>query len=367
MMFNALRTLACVFLLILTLAACSGTNAPPASSAAPSPAESPDRSAQVPAASSALTVTGVEYAYEGVPQTAPAGTVVTFVNAGNEVHQIVAARRNDGVIASLDELLAMPEEESNKLVTILGMAVALPGETAPDTISLDKPGTYFFVCFIPVGVTAFPSLAPDATPTESLVPDGPPHFIQGMVAEITVTAAISNEVAPSDSPGPLSPSASPSASPGGETFESRRHGYRVDVPNGWTVNEYSGSWEALADFSPGAEIPGEDVIAPRDFSSFLVMNSMPIPSGMTGDEWHAAFKAIVAAGLPADCSTTTGSATFAGEPATVVEQRCGDVAVVGRSLVHGGRGYYFTTLSPYPDPVSAAVVEELASSIEFTE
>jgi hypothetical protein len=87
---------------------------------------------------------------------------------------------------------------------------------------------------------------------------------------------------------------------------------------------------------------------------------------MSGTEWEATFEDIVAAGLPADCATTTRRGTFAGEPATIVEQICKDVAVVGRSLVHAGRGYYFTTLSPFPDPAGAAVVDGLASSIEFT-
>jgi hypothetical protein len=207
---------------------------------------------------------------------------------------------------------------------------------------------------------ALPSLAAGATPGEDHLPDGPPHFVQGMIAEFTVTAADSGASS-------SSPSTTSSASAGAESFESTRHGYRVDVPSGWVVNEYPGSWEDLAQFTPGAEVPGEDAIAPRDFSSFLVMNSMPIPAHMSGAKWEAAFESIVAAGLPADCSTTTGSGTFAGEPATIVEQICKDVAVAGRSLVHGGRGYYFTTLSPHPDPASAAVVEKLASSIEFTQ
>jgi len=141
----------------------------------------------------------------------------------------------------------------------------------------------------------------------------------------------------------------------------------VEIPPGWNVNEYGGSWDALSQFSPGGEIPGEDVIATPDFGSFLVMNSMPIPTDMTADAWHSAFQALVSAGLPADCPGTTRTATFAGEPATIVEQTCSGAAIVGRSLVHGGRGYYFTTLSPYPDPAAEALVETLAASIEFTD
>jgi plastocyanin len=357
---NVTGRIAVSLLIIVTLAACSSTGAPAPSGTVVSPATSPGNSTESPTpGDSAIEVTGVEYAYQGVPEMVPAGTVVSFFNAGEEVHQIVAVRRNEGVTTSLDELLAMPEGESNKLVTFLDIAVAGPGETAPNTITLDQPGSYIFVCFIPVGTTALPSLAPGATPNADTLPDGKPHFLEGMVAEFSATAATSNT-------SPSSPSSTTATSAGADIFESTRHSYRVEVPANWVVNEYPGAWEDLAQFTPGGEIPGEDAIAPRDFSSFLVMNSMPIPAGMSPAEWGAAFEAIVATGLPADCSTTTRSEMFAGEPATIVEQSCADVAVVGRSLVHGGRGYYFTTLSPHPDPAGVAVVAEMAASIEFT-
>lgn len=141
----------------------------------------------------------------------------------------------------------------------------------------------------------------------------------------------------------------------------------MEVPAGWFVNEYDGSWDSLAQFTPGGEIPGEDAVAPADFRSFLVMNSMAIPAGMTDGEWLSAFEALVEAGLPTDCPATRQSGMFAGEPATILEQTCGDAAIVGRSLVHGGRGYYFTTKSPHPDPASQAIVDGLADSIAFPE
>jgi hypothetical protein len=181
----------------------------------------------------------------------------------------------------------------------------------------------------------------------------------GPTASTSVTA-----LDPSTAPPVLE---SPSAPPSASVFDSSRRGYRVEIPPGWNVNEYGGAWEALSEFTPGGEIPGEDVIAPPDFGSFLVMNSMPIPPDMTPDAWHSAFQALVSAGLPADCPGTTRSATFAGEPATIVEQTCAGSSIVGRSLVHGGRGYYFTTLSPYPDPPSEAIVDALAASIEVTD
>jgi plastocyanin len=171
-------------LLVGSLAACSGTTASPGTT---STLGTPDASAGSPVTGSeSVTVTGVEYAYEGIPGNVTAGTTITFVNSGQEVHEIVAVRRNEGVTTTLDELLAAPEDELEQFVTFLGVAIADPGETAPETITLDQPGGYIFLCFIPVGTTALPSTAPGESPSASL-PAGPPHVVQGMVAEFTVT------------------------------------------------------------------------------------------------------------------------------------------------------------------------------------
>src|SRR5690606_30147136 len=53
-----------------------------------------------------LDVVGEDYAFEGIPETVPAGpTVVTFENTGTEMHEIALVRINDDVDASIDELL----------------------------------------------------------------------------------------------------------------------------------------------------------------------------------------------------------------------------------------------------------------------
>lgn len=179
----------------------------------------------------------------------------------------------------------------------------------------------------------------------------------------SVPAASSAIGQPSTAPSPAAP---PSPTPSARVFESARHGYRVEVPPDWIVHEYDGSWDSLAEFTPGGEIPGEDAIAPAGFGAFLVMNSMAIPTEMTADEWRSAFEALVAVGLPADCPGAPRSTTFAGESATILEQTCAGKSIVGRTLVHAGRGFYFTTLSPHPDPAMEAIVARLAASIEFT-
>jgi hypothetical protein len=149
-------------------------------------------------------------------------------------------------------------------------------------------------------------------------------------------------------------------------FESLRHGYRATVPAGWSVSQYEGTWEQLDQFSPGSEVPGEDVIHPAmNRTSFVVLNSMEIPAAMSDVEWLAEFDAAVQAGLPQGCSVETTADTLAGEPATLVRQVCPDAVYLGRSLTHAGRGYYFTTRAPLPDQGLQAILSDLISSITF--
>ena len=149
------------------------------------------------------------------------------------------------------------------------------------------------------------------------------------------------------------------------TFESARHLYRLEVPAGWRVTEYDGTWTDLEQFNPGAEVPGEDVVAPTSISSFLVVNSMAIPEGMSAADWVTAFDAAVATGFTETCPGTTRAGELAGESATIVEQPCEGSVIIGRSLTHEGRGYYFTTRGPSDDLDSEAMLENLVASIAF--
>src|SRR5690606_20476815 len=71
-----------------------------------------------------------------------------------------------------------------------------------------------------------------------------------------------------DQPSPATPvesnsttaETSPPSLGASEIFTSLRHGYTVAVPPDWQVSEYEGTWTDLEQFSPGAEVPGEDVV-----------------------------------------------------------------------------------------------------------
>lgn len=174
--------------------------------AAPVMAQSP--SAPAPAASvpagPAITVVGTDYHFGGLPTTVPAGTVLSFDNQGAELHELVVARKNDGVTQSWEELLALPEEEALQYVTMVSEMplFAAPGAMAEGTLTISQEGEYIALCFVPQGFTELP--APDASIDPALLA-APPHFALGMIQTFTVTPA-GTEV------GPL-PSAMPMGSP----------------------------------------------------------------------------------------------------------------------------------------------------------
>jgi hypothetical protein len=119
-----------------------------------------------------------EYAFADIPDELPAGPAsFELTNEGNEVHELILMRKNDGVTDSAEELLALPQEQAMTKVTMLGSpAFALPGASDAKVVDLE-PGDYVAACFIPMGMTS-----DDGPP-----PQAPPHFTQGMVAEFTVT------------------------------------------------------------------------------------------------------------------------------------------------------------------------------------
>jgi hypothetical protein len=123
-----------------------------------------------------IDVSGVDFAFEGLPEQLDAGTYAfNFTNdAEAELHVMALVRINDDVTESLEELLQLPEEEARSKVTDVGGVAAEPGESDTTLIELE-PGRYAAICPIPVGSVGG---------TEG---SGPPHFVEGMAAEIEVT------------------------------------------------------------------------------------------------------------------------------------------------------------------------------------
>ena len=171
---------------------------------------------------------------------------------------------------------------------------------------------------------------------------------------------------PEDSEGAPKATDVPSSQSAGR-FVSERHSYHLEVPAGWNVSEYGGTWTDFAQFSPGAEVPGEDVVSAPDGSGFLVSNSMAIPDGMSPDEWLAELERLVTSGPDKACRETTDTDIVAGEQTRIRRQRCADMDYVGRSLTHADRGYYFTIGVQSGDATTSATLEGVVASIGFTD
>ncbi|SDF81058.1 hypothetical protein SAMN05660662_3448 [Blastococcus aurantiacus] len=121
-----------------------------------------------------IEATGVDYEYEGLPDTVPAGVVaVTFTNEGEEVHEIGIARVNDDVTEPVEQLLTLPEEEVFSKLQVMGVTFASPGESETTFLRMDE-GRYGAACFIPEGTTHMEAMG-----------SGAPHFTLGMFAEFT--------------------------------------------------------------------------------------------------------------------------------------------------------------------------------------
>jgi uncharacterized cupredoxin-like copper-binding protein len=169
-----------LLVLALVLAAC-GAGGSGSTAAEPSTAASAAASVSASGgAEGTVTVTAVDYAFSGIDSEVAAGTEFSLVNEGSEVHELVIVRRGEDVTESWEEILAMTQEESADLITIVGQLMAEPGEEAEGTLTVDEAGDYFAVCFVPLGVTSM-----DEMPDPSAM--GAPHFTQGMQMEFTVT------------------------------------------------------------------------------------------------------------------------------------------------------------------------------------
>jgi hypothetical protein len=141
-----------------------------------------------------IAVTGVNYAYQGLPKTAAAGTDLRFTNGSkDEPHELVLFKLPAGESRSLQELLALPEDEVGKVTgPPVGVAVAAtPGKAGivvEGKLELTEPGRYVALCGLPVGADpkVYEEAAKDAGPPPEDPNAGPPHFTRGMIQEITV-------------------------------------------------------------------------------------------------------------------------------------------------------------------------------------
>jgi len=147
-----------------------------------------------------IVVGAFDYGYTDLPSEIAAGTTIVMRNDSDaEVHEILAFRLPDDEDRPVQDLLQLPEPELMPLLEMRGVALAPPGADstmAPTPpLVLEQPGRYVFLCIIPTDappdeVMAAVQAFVEAGAPEGEAPDypetGPPHFVQGMFAEVHV-------------------------------------------------------------------------------------------------------------------------------------------------------------------------------------
>jgi hypothetical protein len=122
-----------------------------------------------------LPVTAIDYEYQGIPATLPAGvTKIKMTNAApKEAHMMVIAKLTAaGEAMPLDKVLALPDKKAGKYIDFENAAFmqAEPGAAGYAPINL-TPGKYAYMCFFPEGGKKH----------------GKPHFLLGMEGTVTVS------------------------------------------------------------------------------------------------------------------------------------------------------------------------------------
>jgi hypothetical protein len=118
-----------------------------------------------------VEVDAVDYAFEGVPEDLEAGKYAFVMTNTSEAepHEMIWFKVKPDVTETLDEILALGDEEAQGKIEQAGGGFAPPGGQGVIFLELDD-ARYGYVCFIPVGGGD----------------DGPPHFTEGMKGELTV-------------------------------------------------------------------------------------------------------------------------------------------------------------------------------------
>ena len=122
-----------------------------------------------PAKANVVTVTTVDYAFQA-PDSIPAGrTTFHLVNKGPDFHHVWLVKLEQGkTLKDLVEATKTPGPLPAWAVDVGGPNAPMPGADNSATLDLE-PGHYVMACVIPAK-------------------DGQPHFMKGMVKELTVVA-----------------------------------------------------------------------------------------------------------------------------------------------------------------------------------
>jgi hypothetical protein len=136
-----------------------------------------------------LDVTGIEYEFQGLPKTVPAGTVaIRFTDTGAELHEldVFQVKSKD----SVKKIIGLSEKEQGKQIQEVASTFATQGQTSYAIADLSKPGRYGVVCHLPVGSTT-KQAAEQAAKKHAKT-----HAQEGMYATIAVEKGATTTSAP---------------------------------------------------------------------------------------------------------------------------------------------------------------------------
>lgn len=142
-------------------------------------------------AADALEVTGVDYAFTGLPEEIPGGNVtVHFTNGGEAPHEIAFVNigdesNADGFFDDFGPVIQGGAPWPDYITNVAGANEAEPGADFTATYQLD-PGTYMVFCSL------------TGTPEDPEAEEAPPHFTQGMQQVVTVGDGDIGELADAD-------------------------------------------------------------------------------------------------------------------------------------------------------------------------
>jgi hypothetical protein len=122
-----------------------------------------------------VPVTAIDYEYQGVPATLPAGVAkFKMTNAApKEGHMMAVFKVRPGnETMDINKILALPDKKAGKIVDFSNAAFmeAEPGDSGYSPINL-TPGKYIYACFFPEGGKK----------------NGKPHYKLGMEGSFTVS------------------------------------------------------------------------------------------------------------------------------------------------------------------------------------
>ena len=138
-----------------------------------------------------LEVRGVDFGYAGLPAVVESGTAISFTNeSDSELHEMVVIRLPDDEERTVEELVASPDlaELFPSVSTVILAPPGSDGIVAVGEARFGDPGRYAVICAIPTGADPDEYMAA-AAQSEGGPPEvegGPPHFVNGMFAEVIV-------------------------------------------------------------------------------------------------------------------------------------------------------------------------------------